>query len=86
VEQQPEPRATVGLEVFAREPGSDDVIPVTVTLEFPKGKGLTAVNVIRKIANENLADLVRTALLDDATRRRVQDAALDTLIGKAAQS
>jgi hypothetical protein len=86
MEQLPEPRATVGVEVFAHEPGATDVIPVTVTLEFPKGKGLTAVNVVRKLTHENLADLVRSALLDDATRRTVEGYAFEALMAKAMES
>jgi hypothetical protein len=86
VEQQPEPRTTVGIDAFIPSDDGGDLVAVGVTIAFPKGRGLEAATAVHSLVHQNVGELIKAVLLDDATRRRVQDAALEQLIGKAMES
>jgi hypothetical protein len=84
MEQQPD-RATVSIDAFIPD-RNGDLVAVGITLAFPKGKGIEAAAAVHSLCHENVGELARGVLLDDATRAHAEGIAFDVLMGKAMRS
>lgn len=81
MEQQPESRAVTQIDAIILDENGHPM-HLSVTLTFPRGKGIAAVAGLRHMAVDHISDLVRTALLDQRTREAVIDQEIETLIAQ----